>query len=233
MPAPCSTGVIDRSSALPVSSTPPDDSEAPEPFDEELFRSTYGEHPAVSPEDSEWVELLDQVLEKDPFDLRARSEAVRHERKLALHPDRLFESACSLLVYWQSSALPKSAAGLDPEDTGALATQALDHAIPRLLQDDERAHRIGQRPDEVDQHGYEELVGALPVPDGAERDFLVRFNRTPYKRRAFLYPFLFQGQSLAERARETGNTVEAVQKKFMKQLTPLLDGLEGRQGGWS
>lgn len=216
-----------------MSSNASDDSEDLSPLEEELFRQVYGEHPSVAPEESQWVEMLDQVLEKDPFDLRARAESVRHERKLALHPERLFESACSLLVYWQASGLPESVKGKHAADTAAMGSEALSHAIPRLIQDDDRLHRMGIPPEDSEQLEYEELVGELPVPNGAEREFLIRFNRMPFKRRAFLYPLLFQGQSLADRAQASGNSHEVVQKKFMKHFKPLIDGLRGGSGGVS
>jgi hypothetical protein len=217
--------------ALPVSSHASDEPDDLSPLEEELFREVYGEHRSVAPGDSQWVEMLDQVLERDPFDLRARSEAERHERKLALHPDRLFEAACALLVYWQASGLPESARGKDAEDTAAMGAEALGHAIPRLLQDDQRLQGLGIPPDPSEQREYEELVGELPVPNGAEREFLIRFNRMPAKRRAFLYPLLFQGQTLAERAQATGMSAEVVQKKFMKHFKPLIQGLREDRGG--
>ena len=218
---------------LLVSPNAPEDFDDLSPLEEQAFREAYGEHPSVAPGDSPWVEMLERVLDEDPFDLRARSEAVRHERKLALHPERLFEAACSLLVYWQASGLPEVSKSKDATDAATMGAEALSHAIPRLLQDDEQLQRMGVRPEPAEIQEYAELIGELPVPPGSEREFLVRFNRMPHKRRAFLYPLLFQGQSLADRAAATGNTIEAVQKKFMKHFKPLLEGLPKGPGEMS
>lgn len=180
-----------------------------------------------SPEDA-WIDRLDEVLEGDAFDLRPRIDKHRDRLCFAVHPERVYEAASSLLVLWQAAgqAHDPLVDGLEP--AADQIDVAVTRAIRRLVSEDADPQATGFESEAELRYAGAEMVEHLPVEPVDGHAFLTRFNRLDITIRRWLYPMLFLGWDLNRAAKLAGMTRKELTEEFKDQYGRLL-----RPGGQS
>ena len=186
-----------------------------------------GESGEPSPADP-WIDRLDEVLAGDAFDLRPRIDKHRDRLCFAIHPERVYEAASSLLVLWQAAGQEHDPLvdGLEP--SADLIDIAVTRAIRRLVAEDADPQAVGFASEEELGSAGAEMVAHLPVRPSDGQGFLTRFNRLDIAIRRWLYPMLFLGWDMQRTAKLAGMTSDELTVEFKDQYGRLL-----RPGGES
>lgn len=208
-----------------------DDTNAPPSGDSGggFWGSFFDEGASGEPSPAEpWIDRLDEVLEGDTFDLRPRIDKHRDRLCFAVHPERVYEAASSLLLLWQAAGQVHDPLvdGLEP--SADQIDVAVTRAIRRLVAEDADPQAVGFASDEELRFAGAEMVEHLPVDPIDGHGFLTRFNRLDITIRRWLYPMLFLGWDLQRAAKLAGMTREELTAEFKDQYGRLL-----RPGGKS
>lgn len=194
-----------------------------------FWGSFFDEGPSGEPSPAEpWIDRLGEVLDGDAFDLRPRIDKHRDRLCFAVHPERVFEAASSLLLLWQAAGQVHDPLvdGLEP--SADQIDVAVTRAIRRLVAEDADPHAVGFASDEELRRAGAQMVEHLPVAPADGHGFLTRFNRLDITIRRWLYPMLFLGWSMEKSAKLAGMTAAELTEEFKDQYGRLL-----RPGGKS